>query len=70
MEILIYLGSGAAFLGLAGLITCIVLALKIKKSKLEGTTAREQLQRLVAYNMAALFLSFLGLMMIVVGILL
>ena len=68
MEILIYIGSVVAFLGLLGLGYCIWLAISAKRAGLPDQEMKARLQRIVALNMAALGLSALGLMMVVIGI--
>ncbi len=70
MEYLIWAGAAISLMGLGGLINCIRLAVKAKRAKLPDSEMRARLQRIVGLNMAALFLSFIGLMMVVVGILL
>jgi len=68
VEILIYIGSVVAFLGLLGLGYCIWLAISAKRAGLPDQEMKARLQRIVALNMAALGLSALGLMMVVIGI--
>ncbi|MGR3571220.1 hypothetical protein [Brevirhabdus sp.] len=70
MEILVWLGTLVSLAGLAGLIACIVMAVRARKAGLPDAALRARLQRIVAWNMAALFLSAIGLMMVIVGILL
>ncbi|MDG1279970.1 MAG: hypothetical protein P8O10_01570 [Pseudorhodobacter sp.] len=70
MEILIWIGAGVSLLGVAGLVWCILLAMRARKSGMEDEAMRAELQRVVVLNMAALGVSALGLMMVVAGILL
>lgn len=70
MEILIWIGAGVSLLGVAGLVWCILLAMRARKSGMEDDAMRAELQRVVVLNMAALGVSALGLMMVVAGILL
>jgi len=70
MEILVILGAVVALLGLAGLGWCIWLAVSAKRAGLPDDELKARLQKVVALNMAAMGLSALGLMMIVIGILL
>lgn len=56
--------------GLAVLIWCIVRAIGLRRQALPDAEARAALARLVPINLAALFLSALGLMTVVVGIVL
>jgi hypothetical protein len=70
MEILIYIGATTSAVGLIGLLYCIFLALKAKRLAGDEEAMRAQLQKIVPLNMGALFLSILGLMMVVIGVLL
>jgi hypothetical protein len=70
MDWLIWAGAAVALVGLAGLIWCITLAVQARRAGLDDAALRARLQRIVAINMGALFLSVIGLMTIVIGILL
>ncbi len=70
MEALIILGAVVTLVGLGALIWCIVRVAKAKKAGLEDEALRAVMQKTVALNMGALFLSVIGLMMVVVGLLL
>jgi len=70
MEFLVYLGALVAALGLAGLGWCIWLAISAKRANLPDAEMKARLQKVVALNMAAMGLSAMGLMMIVIGIML
>jgi len=54
--------------GLIGLIWCVVAGVRVRRAGLDDAALRARLQKLVAVNMAALFLSVLGLMLVVLGI--
>jgi len=69
-DAMIWTGAGISALGLAGLIACIVIAIRSKRSGLPDAEMRARLKSLVALNLAALSVSALGLAVIVVGILL
>ncbi|GAW33696.1 hypothetical protein RA2_00739 [Roseovarius sp. A-2] len=70
MEIVIWLGAAVSLAGLAGLIWCILTVWKARRSGQSDTELRATIQRVVPLNTGALFLSVLGLMMVVVGIML
>ncbi len=70
MEILIYIGAAVSAVGLIGLLYCISLAFKAKRLAGDEEAMRAQLQKIVPLNMGALFLSVLGLMMVVIGVVL
>jgi hypothetical protein len=68
MEILIWVGAAVSLVGVAGLAWCIVLALRARNSGLPDDAMRQALQKVVIYNMAALGISAIGLMLVVFGI--
>ena len=70
MEILIWTGSILSILGLVGLFWCIKTVLTAKKNATSDEQLRDSLQKIVPLNMAALFLSAIGLMIVVLGIIL
>jgi hypothetical protein len=70
MENLIWIGALVSLVGIAGLVWCVLIALRAKREGLDEAAMKERLQRVVAINMGALLLSAIGLMMVVVGILL
>ena len=57
-------------LGLAGLIWCILRVAKARRSGIDEEALRAVLQSTVALNLGALFMSVIGLMMVVIGVLL
>lgn len=68
MEWLIWLGAAISLLGLLGLIWCIIIVVRARRAKLSEAALREKLQTVLPLNMGALFLSVIGLMIVVVGI--
>ena len=70
MTLLIWAGAALTVLGLVGLIACIIMAMRARREGLTGPAMLARLQRVVAWNMAALAVSFLGLMGVVVGVIL
>ena len=70
MEILIWIGSILSLLGLVGLFWCIRTVLRAKKIAGSDEELRMSLQKVVPFNMAALFLSAIGLMLVILGIML
>lgn len=67
-DILIWSGTGVSLLGLLGLVYCIVRVSRAKKAGLSDDAMRAELKQVVPLNLAALFLSVIGLMMVIVGI--
>lgn len=70
MDNLIWIGAVVTLVGLAGLIWCILSVQRARRDGLDDDAMKARLQRVVALNMGALFLSAIGLMLVVVGILL
>ena len=70
MESLVYIGVVLSLLGLCGLVYCIVTATRAKRAGLSDDEMRERLRGLVAWNLGALLLSALGLIVVAVGLLL
>ena len=68
MQALIWGGAVLLLLGVGGLVWCVRRALKARRAWLPDDAMRAELQRIVAINLAALGLSILGLMFVVVGI--
>ena len=70
MVILIWIGAVFSVIGLAGVLWCLRKAAWLRKAQLDDTTARTEIQRLVFAHMFAIGFAFLGLGLLVSGILL
>ena len=70
MVYMIWAGAAVTFLGVIGLVYCILLVTAAKRAKVEDAQLRAVLQRALVWNMGALALSALGLMMVVLGVIL
>lgn len=68
MEYLIWAGALISVAGILGLVWCIVYVMKLRKSGLDETAMRARMQKAVMINFAALAISTLGLMMVVIGV--
>ncbi|WP_323007899.1 hypothetical protein [Pseudorhodobacter sp.] len=68
METMIWFGAAVSLVGVFGLGWCVVLALRARNSGLPDDEIRASLQKVVIYNMGALGISALGLMLVVFGI--
>ncbi|MCP5036566.1 MAG: hypothetical protein GY945_03085 [Rhodobacteraceae bacterium] len=69
MDWLILPGAVLSALGLVGLVASAVKIVKARRQGLDDDAMRAQLGRVMALNMGSLFLSVIGLMMVVVGVL-
>lgn len=70
MTWLIWSGATLTLVGVIGLVWCIQLVMVNRRKNLDEAAMRGALQRVIALNMAALGVSAVGLMMVVVGIIL
>ncbi|MGO4909750.1 hypothetical protein ACEN2J_15605 [Pseudorhodobacter sp. W20_MBD10_FR17] len=68
MDVLIWIGAAVSLIGVAGLGWCVVMALRARNSGLPEEAMRTALQKVVVFNMGALGVSALGLMLVVLGI--
>ncbi|QPZ90618.1 hypothetical protein [Thioclava electrotropha] len=68
MENLIWAGAVVSVIGLFGILYCIVKVANAKRAGLPDEELRARLQKIIAINMGALFVSVIGLMMVVLGI--
>ncbi|SFM77295.1 hypothetical protein [Shimia aestuarii] len=68
MEWLVWVGAAVSLFGLLGLILSIVKVNKARRAGLSDEELRAAVQKVVPLNMGALFLSVIGLMIVIVGI--
>ncbi|WGH77923.1 hypothetical protein [Jannaschia ovalis] len=68
MAALVWIGAALTVAGLAALLACIVVAARARREGLEGAAMEARLRKLVAWNLGALALSGIGLMMVVAGL--
>ncbi|NUH64604.1 hypothetical protein HTT03_04705 [Sulfitobacter sp. S0837] len=67
-DLLVWLGATLSLLGLLGLGWCIIKVSRAKRAQLDDEAMRAVLRKVVPLNMGALFLSVIGLMMVIMGI--
>lgn len=65
---LIWSGAAVSLAGLAGLVWCIVKVWGARKAGVSDEALRDLMKKVVPLNMGALFLSTIGLMLVIVGI--
>lgn len=68
MQWLIIIGAIMSLIGLAGLIASALKVIKAKRDNLEDAELRARVQKAMTLNMAALAMSVLGLMCVILGI--
>lgn len=68
LEWLIWLGTAVSLVGLLGLVYCIISVTRAKRQDLDDDAIRAVVQKMLPINLGALFLSVIGLMLVMVGI--
>lgn len=68
MEWMIWVGTAISLVGLAGLILSIIRVARLKKQELPDEELRAAVQKVMPLNLGSLFLSVIGLMVVMVGI--
>ncbi|WP_293450584.1 hypothetical protein [Planktotalea sp.] len=68
MDGLIWSGAAVSFLGVIGLFWSIVKVNRARKAGLSDEDLRFAVQKVLPLNLGSLFLSVIGLMMVIVGI--
>lgn len=67
MEILVWIGAVLTLCGLGALGWCIFSVIRARRARLPEEAMKARLRTVVAVNMAALGVSAIGLMLVVVG---
>ncbi|WP_296424006.1 hypothetical protein [Yoonia sp.] len=70
MEIVIWIGAALSIIGLVGIGYSIVAVTRAKRAKLEDDELRARIARILPVNLIALFVSMIGLMAVIVGVVL
>ena len=68
MNWLIIPGALVTLLGLAGIIASALKVLRARRAGLDDDALRARLKKVMLLNMAALLLSVIGLMMVILGV--
>jgi hypothetical protein len=67
-EIITWGGGALSVAGLVGLVWCILRVMKARKAGLSDDELRAVVQGVLPWNLGALFLSVMGLMLVILGI--
>ena len=67
-EIIVWGGAVLSLAGLLGLVWCILHVMKAHKSGISDEELRNTVQGVLPWNLASLFLSVIGLMLVILGI--
>lgn len=68
MEWLVWGGATVSFVGLCGLVLSIVRVARARKAGLSDEELRAAVQKVMPLNLGSLFLSVIGLMLVILGI--
>jgi hypothetical protein len=70
MEIVVLIGALLSLIGLIGIVYSIVMVTKAKRANLPDAELRARISKVLPVNLGALFVSVIGLMTVVVGVML
>ncbi|MBL4812720.1 MAG: hypothetical protein JKX69_10305 [Rhodobacteraceae bacterium] len=68
MAILTFIGMALTVLGFFGIIYSLIAVIRAKKAQMSDADLRAKLGKILPVNLGSLAVSFLGLMLVVVGI--
>lgn len=68
MDYLIWAGAAVSVAGIAGILASVLTIARARRAGLSDEALRAKLRGAVALNMGALFVSVIGLMMVVLGV--
>ena len=68
MDWMVALGALVTLGGLGLLVYCILTVAKARKANLPEEELKARIRQVIAINLAALFISTIGLMMVIVGL--
>ena len=67
-ELTVWAGAAVTLMGVGGLVACMVHVWRLRRAGLPDAALRAALSRAVMWNMAALFVSVIGLMAVILGL--
>lgn len=70
MEIIVWIGAALSVVGLCGIIYSIVAVARAKRANLSDEELRARISKILPINLGALFVSMIGLMAVIIGIML
>ncbi|MEL6685295.1 MAG: hypothetical protein AAFN63_11585 [Pseudomonadota bacterium] len=70
MEIIVWIGAALSVLGICGIIYSIVAVARAKRANLPDEELRARIAKILPINLGALFVSMIGLMAVIVGVML
>jgi hypothetical protein len=70
MEIIVWIGAALSTLGICGIIYSIVAVTRAKRAGLSDEELRMRISAILPINLIALFVSMIGLMAVIIGVML
>lgn len=70
MEIVIWIGAALSVIGLFGIGYSIIAVARAKRAGLDDEELRARIAKILPVNLIALFVSMIGLMAVIVGVIL
>ncbi|MBE0414389.1 hypothetical protein [Yoonia sp.] len=70
MEIVIWIGAALSVIGMIGIVYSIVAVARAKRANLPDDALRARISRILPVNLIALFVSVIGLMAVIIGVIL
>jgi hypothetical protein len=70
MEMIIWIGAALSALGLCGIVYSIVAVTRAKRANLSDEDLRARVSAILPVNLIALFVSMIGLMAVIIGVML
>ena len=67
-DLLIWGGALLSLIGLMGLVWCIIFVARARKAELSDEALKEKLRKALPLNLGSLFVSVIGLMLVILGI--
>ena len=67
-ELIVWAGAAISVMGLMGLIWSIIRVARARRTVTDDDALRAEIQKALPINLGALFLSVIGLMMVMLGI--
>ncbi|UWQ42861.1 hypothetical protein K3718_07155 [Leisingera aquaemixtae] len=67
-DLIVWTGAALSVAGLLGLVWCIIKVARARRQNLDDDALRAVVQSVLPYNLGALLLSVLGLMLVITGI--
>ncbi|WP_296432111.1 hypothetical protein [Yoonia sp.] len=70
MEIIVWIGAALSGLGICGMVYSIVAVARAKRAGLPDEELRARISTILPINLIALFVSMIGLMAVIIGVML